>query len=514
MDFLVLGSLTITHQGQSTAPSAAKDRAFLGELLAHPGELVSTEHLAHTLWPDRLPADPANAVQVRASRLRTLLRSVTAPAEAESVLCSRSGGYKLDLGDAGTDLARLQGALSLAGRADTPETAMKALREGLALWRGEPFCDVPQTPCVTDQAAHAQELRLSAMEAYATLSLSGPGVPATLVADLTTLASRNPLREPLHLLLMRVLHATGRSAEALTLYERLRRTLRDELGTDPRPEVRALHQEILAAEPGPPCPVLLPRDDTPLLVRKAEGETHEAGSFGGEIGRTGDDGEAEPENGDGGEAERENGDGGPLRGKDDGGAGRPDGEGGAGAETPGGDGGAGAEAPGAERRPGLGPLGSRARRVAAAAVVVCLAAAAVFLWLSRPASGPPEPDLVRPVPGDKSRLAADVTYPDGSAVRVGERFVKTWKIDNIGTVPWRDRFLYRQWPWDGEDLCQTERSVPLPDTDPGGSALVNVEVRAPREPGKCKVYWKMVDADGNQYMPHLSGIFFDVKVVP
>ncbi|MFD0891828.1 NBR1-Ig-like domain-containing protein, partial [Streptosporangium algeriense] len=147
-------------------------------------------------------------------------------------------------------------------------------------------------------------------------------------------------------------------------------------------------------------------------------------------------------------------------------------------------------------------------------VVCLLLGAALWLWLPRPDRLPPETHLVRPIPGDRSRLARDVTYPDGSTVRAGETFVKTWQIDNIGTVPWRDRYLYRQWPWDGEDLCQTERrSVRIPDTDPGESALVSVEVRAPVEPTRCKVYWKMVDVDGNHYMPHLSGIFFDVTVV-
>ncbi|MFD0890521.1 BTAD domain-containing putative transcriptional regulator, partial [Streptosporangium algeriense] len=203
----MLGNLTIAHQGQSTAPTAAKDRAFLGELLAHPGETVSTEHLANALWPDRPPADPAHALQVRASRLRALLRSLTDPAETEPVLYSRAGGYGLDLGETGTDLARMQRALSLAGDERNPEMAAKTLREGLDLWRGEPFSDVPQTPCVLERVAHAQELRLSAVELYAELTFATETVPAPLVAELTELTSRNPLRETLHLQLIRALHA-------------------------------------------------------------------------------------------------------------------------------------------------------------------------------------------------------------------------------------------------------------------------------------------------------------------
>ncbi|WP_283136583.1 BTAD domain-containing putative transcriptional regulator [Rhizohabitans arisaemae] len=438
MDFLVLGALTITHNGRSTAPKAAKDRAFLGELLAHPGEPISSEHLADVLWPDRLPADPANAVQVRASRLRALLRSV-AGEQGEQALRTRSGGYELDLTHADTDLGRLQEAMCAAEAAATDEQAASLLAGGLALRRGEPFSDVSATPCVQTQATHAQEVHLAAIERYADLVLSGQPRPATLIADLTALATRHPLREPLHHRLMRLLRAAGRPAEALTVYERLRTTLRDELGTDPGPELRALHQEILAAgtadETQEPAPV--PPSGT------TGGNTVPAG---------------------------------PLR------------------------------------RLRRGPRW----RTAAVAAVCLLGLGAATPLLSREGnpSAPRPPEPVLPVPGDRSRLDADVTYPDGSPVKVGERFTKAWKLSNIGTVPWRDRHLYRQYPWEGEDLCRTPRSVPIPDTDPGEAVLVSVPVQAPGQPGMCKVYWKMVDVHGNQFFPHLSGIFFDVRVVP
>jgi hypothetical protein len=120
----------------------------------------------------------------------------------------------------------------------------------------------------------------------------------------------------------------------------------------------------------------------------------------------------------------------------------------------------------------------------------------------------------RPIPGDAARLDADVTYPDGSPVKVGERFVKTWRIENTGQVPWRDRYLDRQPPLDGLDVCHSARRVPVPDTEPGEFALVSVEVEAPSRPGACKVFWKMVDAQANLYFPQLNGVFFEVKVVP
>jgi len=42
---------------------------------------------------------------------------------------------------------------------------------------------------------------------------------------------------------------------------------------------------------------------------------------------------------------------------------------------------------------------------------------------------------------DQSVFLRDVTYADGALVLPGQRFVKTWEMQNIGKVPWKDRFL-------------------------------------------------------------------------
>ncbi|NUS12650.1 MAG: AAA family ATPase, partial [Streptomyces sp.] len=58
----------------------------------------------------------------------------------------------------------------------------------------------------------------------------------------------------LHALHIRALRAAGRTADALTAYEAVRRALADELGTDPSPELRALHAELLNPEEPQPQP--------------------------------------------------------------------------------------------------------------------------------------------------------------------------------------------------------------------------------------------------------------------
>jgi DNA-binding SARP family transcriptional activator len=56
---------------------------------------------------------------------------------------------------------------------------------------------------------------------------------------------RAPYRESGHRLLMETLAARGNTAEALLVYEELRRRLRDELGAAPSAQTQALHRQLL-----------------------------------------------------------------------------------------------------------------------------------------------------------------------------------------------------------------------------------------------------------------------------
>ena len=70
-----------------------------------------------------------------------------------------------------------------------------------------------------------------------------------LVPELRDLAAQHPLREHFHAQLMLALYRCGRQAEALAAYQRARDVLVAELGVEPGPGLRELHQRILSADP-------------------------------------------------------------------------------------------------------------------------------------------------------------------------------------------------------------------------------------------------------------------------
>src|SRR5262249_31576758 len=93
-----------------------------------------------------------------------------------------------------------------------------------------------------------EELRLDALTARVEAELAC-GAHTGLVAELEALVAAYPLNERLRGLLMRALYASGRQADALAADERARTILRDELGTDPAPELQRLHVAILRRDP-------------------------------------------------------------------------------------------------------------------------------------------------------------------------------------------------------------------------------------------------------------------------
>jgi DNA-binding winged helix-turn-helix (wHTH) protein len=116
------------------------------------------------------------------------------------------------------------------------------------------------------------------------------------------------------------------------------------------------------------------------------------------------------------------------------------------------------------------------------------------------------------VPGDRSRFVRDLTVPDGTIVKVNERFIKRWEIKNVGSVPWVGRFLARLGLTSGPGRLASPERVPIPTTRPGKSCVVEVELVAPRYPGSCYAEWKMVDALGRFCLPRQKGLYVSIDV--
>lgn len=116
-----------------------------------------------------------------------------------------------------------------------PQAAESLLSEAMRLWRGPALADVP----LTDHATRLEPQRTSAARIL-------PGKAD--VAEIQELVRQKPWDERLRGYLVQALNQQGRQAEALQAFEDARTLLAEELGTDPSPELRAVHLQVLRGQ--------------------------------------------------------------------------------------------------------------------------------------------------------------------------------------------------------------------------------------------------------------------------
>jgi predicted ATPase/DNA-binding SARP family transcriptional activator len=278
LEFGILGPLEASRGGSPLALGGSKQRAVLALLLVHRNRAVSTDVLVESLWPSKAPGRPDTAIQVYVSRLRKLLEPERQAGANPSILVTEARSYRLRLEPGQLDADRFENLLGEGrdrARAAEAEAAAETLAEALALWRGAALTDFAYESWAQPEIGRLGELRLACVEERISADLDS-GRQADLVGELEALIAEHPLRERLRALLMLSLYRSGRQAEAVDAFASARATLVGELGIDPSPELKALHQAILnqdvplARAPRQADVPDLPTPATPLVGRKRE----------------------------------------------------------------------------------------------------------------------------------------------------------------------------------------------------------------------------------------------------
>jgi DNA-binding SARP family transcriptional activator/streptogramin lyase len=239
VEFRVLGPLSVVDEGEELALGAAKQRTLLALLLLHRNKPVASERLIDWLWAGQPPAAAAKSLQMYVSGLRKVL--------GESRVETRGRSYLLRVEPGELDLEAFEGLVAEAEGQD-PQQEAALLREGLALYRGEPLSELRYEEVAQSEIARLDELRLQALEQRIDADLAC-GRERTVLPELEALVTSNPLRERTRAQLMLALYRCGRQADALACYQQGRELLDEQLGLETGPELRELERRILEHDP-------------------------------------------------------------------------------------------------------------------------------------------------------------------------------------------------------------------------------------------------------------------------
>ncbi|HLL66610.1 MAG TPA: BTAD domain-containing putative transcriptional regulator [Micromonosporaceae bacterium] len=280
-EFGVLGAVEARINGLPVELGHARQRSVLGVLLVEAGRPVPVDRLVDRVWGEDVPQRVESALYSYLSRLRRAM------ADAAGVGIERQpGGYLLTVDPQAVDLHRFRRLVTLARTSESDQSAADLFAQALSLWRGEPLAGL-DTPWMTSMRQLLLGERFAAEldrnDVLLRLGRHGEMLPALAAA-----VAEHPLDERLAEQSMLALYRCGRQADADEQYRRIRRSLSDELGSDPGAALRRLHERILAADPTLAAPVGDVPPPEPQLAAPAQVPAQLPGDVRAFTGRTGE----------------------------------------------------------------------------------------------------------------------------------------------------------------------------------------------------------------------------------
>jgi DNA-binding SARP family transcriptional activator len=258
VDLRILGTVSVSRDGEEVPLDGAKQRTVLAALLLAQQRVLSDAQLSLLLWNWEPPATASAQIYTYVSRLRRRLHP-------HMEIIRQRPGYLLTVHDGRFDyeefelLSRLGQTEAASGRY---EAAARHFHSALGLWRGPALADVTEY-LASSMVPVLDEARMVIREAFFAAQLA-LGRNAQVAAELTGLVAEYPLRESLRAMLMTALYRTQRQADALAVYQQGRQILAEELGVDPGPALARTHQAVLTGDlalTGPPLVNAAPMAD-------------------------------------------------------------------------------------------------------------------------------------------------------------------------------------------------------------------------------------------------------------
>ncbi|MCQ4040531.1 BTAD domain-containing putative transcriptional regulator [Streptantibioticus rubrisoli] len=240
---------------------------MLTALLLRWGAVTCIDRLLADVWGDEVPASAVGIVRTHVWQIRRRIGA--------ELLESVGDGYRMNVPPAGIDAHCVQDMTNSAARAQREgrvEDCSRLLEQSVALWHGDSLAGVPG-PFAERERERLGELRFILQEKRMAMDVS-LGRYTRVIPELVAFTQQCPFREGPYGSLMRALYASGRQAEALSVFARARRLLGEELGIEPGPQLRALHERVLADDQtlaGPHLP-----DPFEELVPEGEPEGRES----------------------------------------------------------------------------------------------------------------------------------------------------------------------------------------------------------------------------------------------
>jgi DNA-binding SARP family transcriptional activator len=227
------------HRADASLPGR-QGRLLFAYLALNRGRPIPREEMIEALWPDAMPSSAPASLTVLLSKLRAAVGPELVRGRGDLTLVLPATA-RVDVEEAIAGVHAAQSAVALGDWRRAWGPAVRA-----QLIAGRRLLPEHEAPWIDEWRRRLDDLLVQALEAYSAACL-GIGGAELAGAERTArrLVDHSPLRESGYRLLMDALAAQGNVGEAMSVYDRARITLREELGLPPGPVIQAAHARLL-----------------------------------------------------------------------------------------------------------------------------------------------------------------------------------------------------------------------------------------------------------------------------
>jgi len=254
LELRCFGAFDILVDGEPL-PRSAFSRKKAVELLQlltlQTGRALPTRRLTRLLWPGVDPDAGRNRLHGVVHALRNAIEPKQPDGPARTYIQSSDDHYCLDAVTAvRVDLWEFRRLMATARTAwlagDRSSGVADALRRAVDIYRGELFAGLPDALWTVDPRSRCREQCVDAVLHLAEIH-DELRRPDEVIGLLRQAVGVDPLREDVHLRLIRALFTDGRRRDALVQYDALCAALDEELDAAPSSEARKLLAQIRAS---------------------------------------------------------------------------------------------------------------------------------------------------------------------------------------------------------------------------------------------------------------------------
>jgi DNA-binding SARP family transcriptional activator len=243
----MLGALEVRVGDQRVVVGSPRQRTVLAMFLLSADRVVSIDSMVEAVWNGNPPATGRTQIAICVAALRKAFKAAGCTDDVIVTMppgyLLRSAGHRIDA----VDFAAHVSAAHVAARQGRGAEAADLLGAALDLWHGPALAGVTGY-LVEAEATRLEEQRLTAYEMRTALRLE-LDQHGSLISELAAMVREYPLREQVRAQLMLAQYRAGRRAEALETFRAGRQHFIEEIGIEPGPALRELHDAILRDDP-------------------------------------------------------------------------------------------------------------------------------------------------------------------------------------------------------------------------------------------------------------------------